>query len=243
MFLIIKVNYDNYQNNLIMYEITLWKFKYKMQLPIPNREAAGKLLAHLLTHDKYKDSIVLALPRGGVPIAYEIAQTLQAPLDLLLVRKLGAPHFPELAMGAITSGDIKVLNQQVLQTYHIHEDDISTVERKERAELKRREQVYRGQRQNPILTNRNIIIADDGLATGSTMKAAIKAVKAQHPNSITVAVPVAPPEIISELKTQVDQVICPFQPKHFSSVGQCYGAFPQVNDKEVKSLLKRAWQE
>ncbi|MEA3404624.1 MAG: phosphoribosyltransferase [Pseudomonadota bacterium] len=215
-----------------------------MQLPIPNRKIAGQWLAKLLqAESSLKSPIVLALPRGGVPVAYEIAQALNAPLDLLLVRKLGTPQFPELAMGAIASGGIRVLNQQVLRAYRIKEDDISAVETKERTELKRREQAYRGQRPNPNLTHQNIIIVDDGLATGSTMKAAIEAIQAQQPASITVAVPVAPPETIRELKTKVDRVICPFQPHNFSSIGQWYEIFSQVSDNEVKTQLQQAWQQ
>jgi len=212
-----------------------------MQLPIPDRITAGKWLAkRLQATSKLIDPIVLALPRGGVPLAYEVAQALNAPLDLLLVRKLGTPLFPELAMGAIASGNIKVLNQQVIQAYHIQEMDIKAVEQTERAELERRTQAYRGNRATPNLTDRNIILVDDGLATGSTMKAAIDAVKTQQPQSITVAVPVAPPETIKELLTKVDQIICPFQPDNFSSIGQWYQHFTQVSDEEVKTLLEQA---
>jgi len=215
-----------------------------MQLPIPNRITAGKWLAELLQiQSNLADPVVLALPRGGVPVAFEVSRALTAPLDLLLVRKLGTPHFPELAMGAIASGGIKVLNQQVIQSYHITEREIQAVEHKECAELQRRSHAYRGNRSELNLANKDCIIVDDGLATGSTMKAAIEALKAQHPRSITVAVPVAPPEIINELTTKVDIVICPFQPDNFSSIGQWYEQFTQTSDEEVKTLLQQAWQQ
>ncbi len=213
-----------------------------MQLPIPDRTAAGRWLAELLRAElSLQNPIILALPRGGVPVAFEIAQAYHAKLDLLLVRKLGMPAFPELAMGAISSGGIKVLNQSVIQAYNISEQAIQRVEEQERTELERREQVYRGDR--PLLNyeDRNIILVDDGLATGSTMLAAIDAIKLHHPKSITVAVPVSPPDTITAIQNRVDNVICPFQPADFSSIGQWYVDFSQVSDAEVKQQLKEAW--
>lgn len=213
-----------------------------LQVPIENRETAGKALAENLMHyHNHQDVIVLALPRGGVPVAYEIARTLQARLDLLLVRKLGTPSFPELAMGAIASGDIKVLNTQVIQAYAITQTEIDEVEAEERAELQRRQQAYRGQRPVPQLANQVVIIVDDGLATGATMHAAIDAVRLQNPKKIIVAVPVAPPETIDALRDSVDEVICPIQPHQFSSIGQWYRSFSQVSDQEVTELLNSAW--
>ncbi|WP_373020280.1 phosphoribosyltransferase [Thiomicrorhabdus sp.] len=214
-----------------------------MQTPIPNRTVAGKELADEM-RDLFRreNLIVLALPRGGVPVAYEIARKLNAPLDLLLVRKLGTPGFPELAMGAIASGGIRVLNSQVIRSYAISEADIEAVEVRERQELQRREQAYRGQRPHPDLSGKNVILVDDGLATGSTMHAAIDAVRQQNPQTVTVAVPVAPPDTIYELRQKVDEVICPVQPHYFSSIGQWYDDFSQVSDEEVTSLLLQAWQ-
>ncbi|MEA1987958.1 MAG: phosphoribosyltransferase [Pseudomonadota bacterium] len=215
-----------------------------MQLPIPNRSVAGKWLAELLQGEAdVKDPVVLALPRGGVPVAYEVALAFKAPLDLVLVRKLGAPHFPELAMGAIASGNVKILNQQVIHSYQISEADIAKVEAKERQELERREVAYRGNRPYINLKNRNVIIVDDGLATGATMHAAIDAIRLQAPNSITVAVPVAPPETIVEISHKVDRVVCPFQPYNLSSIGQWYNDFSQVSDSEVKTQLNEAWHK
>ena len=214
-----------------------------MQLPIPNRSVAGQWLAKLLQEEaSIVNPIVLALPRGGVPVAYEIANALQAPLDLILVRKLGAPHYPELAMGAIASGNIKFLNSQVINSYQISPSDIAKVESKERQELERREIAYRGNRPHLNLQNRNVVIVDDGLATGSTMYAAINAVQLQSPNTITVAIPVAPPDTISEMEKIVNRVICPFQPYNLSSIGQWYEDFSQVSDEEVKQQLHQAWK-
>ncbi|WEJ61790.1 phosphoribosyltransferase [Thiomicrorhabdus lithotrophica] len=215
-----------------------------MQLPIPDRSVAGKWLAELLEGGPYiKDPIVLALPRGGVPVAYEISKALQAPLDLILVRKLGAPHYPELAMGAIASGNIKFLNSQVINSYQISQDDIEKIESQERQELERREIAYRGNRPHLSLQKRNVVIVDDGLATGSTMHAAINAVQLQSPNTITVAIPVAPPDTIVELEKIANRVICPFQPHNLSSIGQWYEDFSQVSDEEVKQQLHHAWKQ
>ena len=213
-----------------------------MQLPIPNRSVAGQWLAELLQQEaSLVNPIVLALPRGGVPVAYEIANALKAPLDLILVRKLGAPHYPELAMGAIASGNIKFLNSQVINSYQINQNDIKKVESQERQELERREIAYRGNRPHLNLKQRNVIIVDDGLATGSTMYAAINAVQLQSPNTITVAIPVAPPDTIVEMEKIVNRVICPFQPYNLSSIGQWYEDFSQVSDEEVKQQLNQAW--
>jgi predicted phosphoribosyltransferase len=214
-----------------------------MNSPIPNRTSAGKELAKALqSYRNQENVIVLALPRGGVPVAYEIAKELKAPLDLMLVRKLGVPNYPELAMGAIASGDIRVLNPQVIYNYAISEADIEEVEKRERQELDRRAEAYRGQRPYPDLNDKIVILVDDGLATGATMHAALDAVRLQNPGSIVVAVPVAPPESINELRQKVDEIICPLQPTYFSSIGQWYNDFSQVSDEDVTELLGRAWQ-
>ncbi len=214
-----------------------------MNPPIPNRTIAGKELAYALQkYQNLENTIVLALPRGGVPVAFEIAQKLNAPLDLMLVRKLGTPHYPELAMGAIASGNIKVLNPQVIYSYDISEEQIEKVEKVERQELERRALAYRGERPYPDLNDKIVILVDDGLATGATMHAAIDAVRLQDPRSIVVAVPVAPPDSINELRQKVDEVICPLQPIQFSSIGQWYEDFSQVSDETVAKLLSQAWQ-
>lgn len=215
-----------------------------MHLPIPDRETAGQWLAEVLQAEQFaENAVVLALPRGGVPVAYEIANALNSPLDLLLVRKLGTPAFPELAMGAIASGNVKILNRQVIQSYHISNMDLNRVEATERAELLRREQAYRGDRALLDLSGRDVIIVDDGLATGATMLAAIEAVKQQNIKSITVTVPVAPADTLNDLSQKVDRVICPFQPDNFAAIGKWYERFPQVSDDEVKSLLQQAWRD
>ncbi|BCN93656.1 phosphoribosyltransferase [Thiomicrorhabdus immobilis] len=215
-----------------------------MQLPIPNRCVAGQWLAELLQQEpQIENPVVLALPRGGVPVAYEIASAFKAPLDLILVRKLGAPHFPELAMGAIATGNIKFINPNVVNAYQISEDDIAEVEAHERQELERREIAYRGNRPHVNLTGRNVIIVDDGLATGATMHVAIDAVRLKLPNSITVAVPVASPDTVAAISKTVDNIICPFQPYNLSSIGQWYSDFSQVSDSQVKQQLDQAWQQ
>ena len=215
-----------------------------MNPPILNRTIAGKELAHALQHYQDQENvIVLALPRGGVPVAYEIAQQLNAPLDLMLVRKLGTPHYPELAMGAIASNNIRVLNPQVIYSYGISEAQIEKVEKAERQELERRAAAYRGERPYPDLDDKIVILVDDGLATGATMHAAIDAVRLQNPRSITVAVPVAPLDTINALRRKVDEVICPLQPTQFSSIGQWYEDFSQVSDETVTKLLSQAWQD
>lgn len=187
--------------------------------------------------------IVLALPRGGVPVAFEIAKELKAPLDLMIVRKLGTPDYPELAMGAIASGNIRVLNPRVINSYNISEAQIEEVEKREREELDRRALAYRGQQPYPDLHDKIVILVDDGLATGATMHAAIDAVRLRNPKSIVVAVPVAPPESVYELRQKVAEVICPLQPEALSSIGQWYEDFSQVSDEEVTELLHQLWQK
>ena len=213
-----------------------------IQSPIPNRSIAGQWLSEFISNEPLiSHPVVLALPRGGVPVAYEIAKSLHAPLDLILVRKLGVPQFPELAMGAIASGDIEFLNQTVIQSYGIQQPEIEKVKAFETQELKRRETLYKGNKPPVVLSNKNIILVDDGLATGATMLAAIKAVKSQNPSSITVAVPVAPADTLKQISQQVDKVICLLQPNDLGSIGQYYSDFSQVSDAEVKAELNQAW--
>lgn len=214
-----------------------------MYSSIPNRTFAGQALAEALkSYRDVENVIVLALPRGGVPVAFEIAKALNAPLDLMLVRKLGTPSHPELAMGAIASGDIRVLNKDVIYNYGIDQAEIAEVEKRERQELNRRAVAYRGQRPYPDLNDKTVILVDDGLATGATMHAAIDAVRLQHPRSIVVAMPVAPPESIYALRKKVDEVICPLQPEQLSSIGEWYEDFSQVSDEEVTQLLSQVWK-
>ncbi len=209
--------------------------------PFINRCDAGRTLATYLSRYAGRDDvIVLALPRGGVPVAYEVAQALGAPLDLFLVRKLGTPGHRELAMGAIASGGIRVLNEDVVRWYSIPESVIEAVVREEQLELERRERAYREDRPAPDLRNRIVILIDDGLATGSTMRAAAQAVRERQPLRVVVAVPVGARETCAELAAYADEVICARMPEPFSSVGQWYLDFDQTDDDEVRALLQKS---
>lgn len=184
--------------------------------------------------------VVLAPPRGGVPVGYEVARMLQVPLDVFIVRKLGVPGHEELAMGAIASGDIRVLNERVVRALGIPEDVIADVAAREREELDRREREYRGNRPAPDLRGRTVILVDDGLATGSTMRAAVTALHRRAPERIVVAVPVAAEETCEELRGDVDEVVCTRTPQPFYGVAMWYGDFSQTSDGEVRELLARA---
>jgi predicted phosphoribosyltransferase len=206
--------------------------------PYPDRRQAGVELATHLGHFKdRKDVVVLALPRGGVPVAYEVARALDAPLDIFLVRKLGLPGHPELAMGAIASGGVRVLNQDVVTWYRIPPDVIDEVAREEQVELARREREYREDRKPVELRDRIVLLIDDGLATGSTMKAAVEAVRAHAPSRIVVAVPVGSAETCREFAQVADEIVCARTPAHFAAVGQWYRDFSQTSDEEVRDLL------
>ncbi len=212
-----------------------------MKMPFPDRRAAGQVLAGLLRHyAKRDDLLVLALPRGGVPVAMEIAKVLNAPLDVILVRKLGLPGHSELAMGAIASGGIRIMNEEILHQAMVSPDAVEVVVERESRELERREHIYRGDRPWPDLEGRCVILVDDGLATGATMRAAVDAVRVQKPERIVVAVPVAPPETVRELEQLVDEVVCPLQPESFMAIGQWYRDFHQVSDAEVLALLEKS---
>jgi putative phosphoribosyl transferase len=180
---------------------------------------------------------VLALPRGGVPVAYEVARALGAPLDVFLVRKLGLPGHRELAMGAIASGGVRVLNADVVAWYRIPDAIIDEAAREEQAELERRERVYREGRPAAELSGHLVLLIDDGLATGSTMRAAVQAVRARGPARIVVAVPVGAPDTCHELEQLADEVVCARAPERFTAVGQWYRDFSQTTDQEVRELL------
>lgn len=215
-----------------------------MKLPIPNRQVAGQALAEALhAYGDRDDLIVLALPRGGLPVALEIADALDAPLDLMLVRKLGTPGQEELAMGAIASGGGRVMNQNVVQALAISEQAIERVAGQEGRELQRREQVYRGDRPWPNLEGRCVILVDDGLATGATMRAAVEAVRAKQPARIVVAVAVAPSDTVALLRKQADDVVCLAEPEPFRAIGLWYEDFSQVSDEEVCQMLAKAWNK
>lgn len=209
-----------------------------------NRTDAGRRLAEALrAYAGRSDLIVLGLPRGGVPVAYEVARALEAPLDLLIVRKLGTPGNPELAMGAIASGGASVLNRDVISIYRISDDVIEKVAAKERQELERRERLYRGDRPYPELENRCIIVVDDGIATGATIRAGLAALRRKNPACIVVAVPLAPMDTLERLRAEVDEVVCLDTPEPFFAVGQGYRDFSQTTDDEVREILARSWGE
>lgn len=213
-------------------------------LPFADRTEAGQRLAKALSaYAGRQDLLVLALPRGGVPVAWEVAQALGAELDLMIVRKLGVPWQPELALGAIASGGARVLNQDVVSTLGLSEQAIEEIARKEAQELARRERAYRGERPFPEVYGRTVILVDDGLATGATMRAAVAALKQLQPTAIVVAVPVAPPDTVAKLREEVDEVVCLATPENFYAVGQWYVDFSQISDEEVRKLLAKAWRQ
>lgn len=210
-----------------------------------DRQEAGRRLAQLLNNYAGRpDVTVLALPRGGVPVAYEIAEALNAPLDVLPVRKLGVPGQEELAMGAIASGGTRVLNEEVVRQLGITKENIAEIARRERRELERRERLYRGNRPVPKLDGRTIILVDDGLATGSTMRAAMSAVRKQHPAHIIVAVPVAAASTCEFFNHPTEGTVCACEKavEPFYAVGLWYEDFSQTTDEEVCDLLDRAWR-
>lgn len=209
-----------------------------------NRTEAGRRLAKkLITYAHRSDILVLGLPRGGVPVAFEVAKALSLPLDICLVRKLGTPGHQELAMGAIAQGSSIVLNEDIIQWRRISQGAIDRVVETERQELERRSHRYRGERPLPHLRDRTLILVDDGIATGSTLRAAISTLKQQQPASIIVAVPVAPPSICQELTAEVDRVVCLNMPTHLCSVSLWYDDFSQTTDEEVCRLLAQATRE
>jgi predicted phosphoribosyltransferase len=214
-----------------------------LQTTLPNRAEAGRRLVEpLLKYANRPDVIILALPRGGVPVAYEVATALDVRLDLMLVRKLGVPSHPEFAMGAIASGGVQILNDDALRAHPIDRASFEAVVAREALELSRREKAYRGDRPPPQLKDQVVILVDDGLATGSSMMAAIHAVRMQAPERIVVAIPVAPRETVEDLSMQVDEVICPLIPEWMMSIGYWYLDFSQTSDEEVIDLMQRAWQ-
>jgi putative phosphoribosyl transferase len=209
-----------------------------------DRTDAGRQLAARLTrYADRTDVLVLALPRGGVPVAYEVAKELKAPLDVFLVRKLGVPGQEELAMGAIASGGVRVLNEDIVNYLGIPDEVIDAIAAVEQQELERRERAYRDGRPPPDVKDCIVILIDDGLATGSTMRAAAESLRLQKPQRIVVAVPVSSPETCDEFRSEVDEIVCAVTPLHFQGVGRWYEDFSQTSDEEVRELLKRAMQQ
>jgi predicted phosphoribosyltransferase len=202
------------------------------------RRDAGRLLATKLAAYAHRpDVLVLALPRGGVPVAYEVARVLGVPLDVFIVRKLGVPGYEELAMGAVATGGVRVLNKQIVERLGIPDSLIEAVAAREKKELARRERLYREGRPPPDIRGRTVILVDDGLATGATMQAAVEALRQQQPARIVVAVPTASPETCEEMKTKADEVICAITPEPFYAFGVWYQDFSQTTDEEVRDLL------
>jgi putative phosphoribosyl transferase len=202
------------------------------------REAGKRVAQELLHYANRSDVLILALPRGGVPVAYEVALALNAPLDVFIVRKLGLPGQEELAIGAIASGGIRVLNEDIIRLLRIPEEVIARVARHEQQELERRERLYRGDRPAPEIRDRTVILIDDGLATGASMRAAIAGLRAQNPGRIVVAVPTAAPETCAEFESQVDEIVCAITPEPFLGVGRWYEDFSQTTDEGVRLFLE-----
>ncbi|MEW6023767.1 MAG: phosphoribosyltransferase [Pseudomonadota bacterium] len=214
-----------------------------------NRAQAGRLLAKQLAGYACRagahapGAIVLALPRGGVPVAYAVATALGLELDLLLVRKLGLPYQPEFAIGAVGSGGVQVLQPGVPGLMGVTQEQVDAISARELAELERRARLYRGGRPEPALARRQVIIVDDGIATGSTMEAAVKVARQRQAARVIVAVPVAPPDTLERLAPEVDELACLLSPLRFRAVSQWYDAFDQTSDEEVQDLLATAWNK
>jgi putative phosphoribosyl transferase len=209
-----------------------------------DRAEAGRLLAaKLAEYADRSDVLVLALPRGGVPVGYEVARALHAPMDVFIVRKLGVPSQEEFAMGAVATGGVRVINDQVVKALRIPDYVIDAVAAWEQEELERRERLYRGDRPPPDVRGKVVILVDDGLATGSTMLAAVQALRKLGPARIVVAVPVASPDTCELLKSEVDEIVCAATPEPFYAVGLWYQDFSQTTDEEVRELLARSASE
>ena len=207
------------------------------------REAGRQLAALLMRGPPTAEPIVLALPRGGVPVAYEVARALDAELDVLVVRKIGTPGNPELAAGAIASGGVTVFNPGVLEILGLEEADLDAVRERELAELARRDEVYRGTRAAPDVRGRAAGLVDDGVATGATMDAAVRAVREMRPAAVIVAVPTAAVDAVARLRRLADQIVCVETPEPYMGVGAWYASFPQLTDEEVVELLAQARRE
>lgn len=206
-----------------------------------DRADAGRQLARRLLHLKDENPVVLALPRGGVPVGHEVAAALGAPLDLVLVRKIGAPDQPELALGAVIDGDRPetVLNQDIVDSLGVTNDDIRAIEQQELAEIGRRRRMYLGQRSPVPVAGRTAIVVDDGIATGATMRAALRAIRRQKPKRLVLAVPVAPAEVVARLRAEVDEVVCLMAPEAFYAISVYYADFAQLTDADVTATLDR----
>lgn len=209
-------------------------------VPFMDRKDAGKRLAQRLSFIRGEDVVVLGLPRGGVPVAFEVARALHAPLDVIVVRKLGVPFHPELAMGAIGEGDVRVINEDVVRHTRVSAEELAEVEQRERVELERRARLFRGDRPRVAVAGRTAVVVDDGIATGATARAACRVAREQGASRIVLAVPVAPPSALENFRDVADEVVCVEAPEWFVAIGQWYQNFSQTADAEVVSLLHRA---
>lgn len=205
-------------------------------------DAGRRLAAKLGPYAGRADTLVLGLPRGGVPVAYEVARELGAPLDLIIVRKLGVPREPELAMGAIASGGVRVLNSDVIAAWAVSPEELEAVTARERRELERRERVYRGERPMAEVEGRTVILVDDGIATGATIRAAVEALRQRNPRRIVIATPVAAAITCEELRPLVDDLVCAQTLDDLYGIGFWYERFPQLSDDELRAYLAAAWQ-
>jgi putative phosphoribosyl transferase len=205
-----------------------------------DRRAAGRELAARCAHLRETDPVVLGLPRGGIPVAFEVARALAAPLDVIVVRKLGVPYRPELGMGAIGEGGVRVLNHDVIAFAGVSAADFESVEAREREEVERRARRYRGDRTMVPLTGRTVIIVDDGIATGGTARAAVQVARAHGASRVVLAVPVAPPDMVAEMAAVADEVVVVDTPSPFFAIGEWYRDFGQTSDDEVVELLEAA---
>jgi putative phosphoribosyl transferase len=208
-----------------------------MDTRFSDRAEAGQALAKELAHLSEQNSIVLALPRGGLPVAYEVARALHAPLDVLNVRKLGVPSQPELAMGAVSTGGVRVLNDEVIRTAGVSASDLEEATTAQRKEIERREQLYRGGRPAPALEGRTVIVVDDGIATGATVRAALAVVRAQKPARLVLGVPVAAASTVRSLAGEADEVVSVLTPEDLFAIGIWYDSFPQLTDADVQRFL------
>jgi predicted phosphoribosyltransferase len=214
--------------------------EFEMQIFADRRDAGRQLAEALAGYEGRGDAIVLGLPRGGVVVAFEVAKALNAPLDVYVVRKLGVPGQEELAFGAIASGGVRVLNQDVVEAVGLAQADIDAITARQQTELERRELLYRGDSPPPDLTGKTVILVDDGLATGASMRTAIRSLEAHNPGWITMAVPTAPRTTCDDLEREVDEAVCITTPEPFFGVGQWYADFSQTTDDEVVQLLREA---
>lgn len=207
-----------------------------------NRREAGEKLAAQLEAYKGRKPLILAVPRGGVTVAEPVWENIGGELDLIITRKIGAPYQPELAIGAVSGDGFVMLNNNIVSRLNVTEDYINTAAEKEQNEIRRRLKIYRGNRSMPLIDNRLVVIIDDGVATGYTLLAALRSLQEKNPVKLVLAIPVGPPDTLTMLENEVDELLCLEAPVHFSAVGQFYRQFDQVSDSEVTAILQKAWK-